>query len=335
MIITNICRGLGNQMFRYAAGRALSLRYGCPLKLDTSWFSVFARNNNLFGACTARQYLLPIFNLPCEIATKEEITGFTQDNVGEYSTWLANFNLWPEPLSCICVAKPKTPNYSQIKENTFSDTTLDSIGLDVYWEDFSNITPPAYIHGNFLCERYFKDIREQLIQDFAFPELPPECLTIRDSITKYANSISLHVRHGDYLVQDSIMGRKRFVVIDMDYYKKAIEYIIERVTDAVIFVFSDDMDWCREHICTSGSPVIFVDLQSEQTCYHDMHLMSLCRHHIIANSTFSWWGAWISKESGITCSPQQWYQEQTFMHYNPSAEGWVRIENGSLHFPRA
>ena len=62
----------------------------------------------------------------------------------------------------------------------------------------------------------------------------------------------------------------------MDYYKKAIEYIIERVTDAVIFVFSDDMDWCREHICTSGSPVIFVDLQSEQTCYHDMHLMSLC-----------------------------------------------------------
>ena len=73
LIITNICRGLGNQMFRYAAGRALSLRYGCPLKLDTSWFSVFARNNNLFGACTARQYLLPIFNLPCEIATKEEI----------------------------------------------------------------------------------------------------------------------------------------------------------------------------------------------------------------------------------------------------------------------
>lgn len=331
MIISNICRGFGNQMFRYAAGRALSLRKGCPLKLDISWFDTFSQNSGLVGPCTVRQYLLPVFGISCEIATKDEIDAFTMDTSGRYRKWSLDFPLWPEPLSCVCSSEPRRNECRKVGKNIFSAEPADSMGSDGYWEDFSDIVPPAYIHGNFLCERYFKDIRGQLLKDFTFPELPEECLPIRDSILSHEHSISLHVRHGDYLKKDSGTGRVRFVVIDIDYYKRALEYIFERVSNPAVYVFSDDMDWCREHLGSCGAPVTFVDLESEATCYHDMNLMSLCRHHIIANSTFSWWGAWIARKEGITCSPEQWYQEEAFRQYNPSAEGWIRIANGSLH----
>lgn len=332
MIITKICRGLGNQLYGYAAGRALALRHNCQLKLDISWFDMFRQNPDACRQITPRQYMLSVFNLPCEVASPEEIDFFVGDTGAKLKRFELHFPLWPVgPLTFYFNPDRKDSSVYATDEKIIKIDGMEAMEKDLFWQGFDNIEPPAYINGHFLSERFYKDVRDQLIKDFTFPELPNDFIPFGNAIEKTENSVSLHVRHGDKLYKDASTGRIRFVILDIGYYKKSIEYIQERSENTKFFVFSDDITWCKQNLGSTGANLSYLDVSSEDKCYHDLHLMTLCKHHIIANSTFSWWGAWLSERNGLTCTPKRWFQEEKFINYNPSAQGWKCIPNGTLH----
>lgn len=329
MIITKIGMGLGNQLYRYAAGRALALRHACQLKLDISWFDRFKQDPNACRQITPRQYMLSVFNLPCEVASTEEIDSFIRDTTTNLKRIELHFPLWPAPagpLTFYFNPDSKDSGLSSIKDKVIKINGLEVMDKNLFWKGFNNIVPPAYINGQFISERYYKDIRDQLIKDLTFPKLHKDFIAFGNAIEKTENSVSLHVRHGDKLYKDT-----RFVILDIDYYKKSIEYIQKRSENTKFFVFSDDITWCKQNLGITGANLSYLDVSSEDKCYHDLHLMTLCKHHIIANSTFSWWGAWLSERNGVTCTPKRWFQEEKFINYNPSAQGWTCIPNGTLH----
>ncbi len=118
------------------------------------------------------------------------------------------------------------------------------------------------------------------------------------------NSVSVHIRRGDYLIQTNDMYQFGGVV-NMAYFKRAADYIADKVDAPVFFIFSDDMDWCRKNF--HGEQYRFVDSNRGMDSWRDMYMMSLCKHHINSNSTFSWWGAWLSDcENSITICPKEY-----------------------------
>ncbi len=142
----------------------------------------------------------------------------------------------------------------------------------------------GYIDGYWQSEKYFEDIENVIRKDFTFPPLNDAAnIAFKDRIENSV-SVSIHVRRGDYV--------GIFPLLDMDYYQSAMDYFRGRYKQVHFFVFSNDLGWCREHFTTGD--VSFVDVNTGKDSYKDMQLMSLCNHNIIANSSFSWWGAWLN-----------------------------------------
>jgi hypothetical protein len=123
------------------------------------------------------------------------------------------------------------------------------------------------------------------------------------------NSLSLHVRRGDYATSASI--NQFHGLLDASYYAEAIRHVQERASDPKLFVFSDDLDWCREALAPLQVPLTFVDVNRGGDSWQDLFLMAACRHAIIANSSFSWWGAWLgdgaASDNRIVIAPRRWF----------------------------
>lgn len=159
---------------------------------------------------------------------------------------------------------------------------------------------PRYFWGYWQHEAYLKGIEPQIQKSFTFKgDLEGHNLATAQQI-KQTPAVSLHVRRGDYL-NHPILGN----VSNLPYYEKAIETIKKSVGSPQFFVFSDDIKWCRKYLPVSEA--IFVDWNKGENSYRDMQLMSLCKHHIVANSSFSWWGAWLNSfKDKIVISPKNW-----------------------------
>lgn len=159
--------------------------------------------------------------------------------------------------------------------------------------------------GFFQGERYFEKHRDAVRDSFRFRDpLEGAAAAIAETIKK-ENSVSIHVRRGDYLLPkyQSLYG-----ATDISYYDRAIAYVADRVASPHFFIFSDDIAWCRGNLKPPG-PTTYVDDASKgpKASFH-LHLMSLCKHNIIANSSFSWWGAWLNQNSEkLVVGPRQWY----------------------------
>lgn len=266
MTITKISDGLGNQLFQYALGRSISYKKGTILKLDTS---AFDRNYKF------RNYQLDKYNI-----VKNDFT-FIENFV--YS----NF-------------------YRIIKKIITKFNLKNKFYKNIYWEkkefDFdSNVfkVNSNYFFGYWQDFRYFKDIRTILLDEFKLLEhLNSNNSQVMQEI-KSTQSISLHVRRGDYL---NITHQQ---VCDLEYYKKAIDLITTEIKNPHFFIFSDDIEWVKENLQINYDKT-FVDFNQNNPEY-DLELMKSCKHNIIANSTFSWWGAWLNNnESKIVISPKYW-----------------------------
>lgn len=174
-----------------------------------------------------------------------------------------------------------------------------------------------YLWGYWQNESYFNNIRVNLLHDFNFPK--PEdkrnesvLKDIMDSV-----SVSLHVRRGDYL-KDQNLGE----ICTSEYYNLAITYIKNKVTAPKFYIFSDDITWCKNHLSDEEN-MIFVDWNTGMDSYNDMYLMSNCKHNIIANSSFSWWGAWLnSNPTKIVISPSQWIKNSEL---TLSLNDWIKL----------
>lgn len=278
MIIIRLEGGLGNQMFQYAFGKALSLEKKCELLFDISSFENGVGDFYENGL-SRRNFELNIFTLNLQ-------------------TWNNNFcNFFPTTLiERITLKLEKLLGLkSIIFENKYGfDETL-----------IARIKKHTYFIGYWQSSLYFDKYRNGLINDFHFKLPEFRNLLLEDKIQN-TNSVSIHVRRGDYV--NSVDANKVHGLCSIEYYKKATSIIIEQSDNVQWFVFSDDIEWCKENFNWLYEAFFVTSNKSE--AYYDMYLMSICRHNIIANSTFSWWGAWLNQNiSKIVVGPSKWFAD--------------------------
>ena len=292
MVISNIIGGLGNQMFQYAAGRALALRKGTDHFLDISGFESYGLHQGF--------ELRSIFSCPARIASKTDVKSMLG--------WQASpriRRMLSQPLLSSLRRK------EMIVEPSFG-----------YWTGIGSVPANSYLIGYWQSEKYFEDHASAIRSEFAFkPPLDGLNQEIVGRI-RLSNAVSLHVRRGDYAKNPKTLAVHG--LCSPDYYRAAIRHAADRITSPRFFVFSDDIEWARENLALDF-PCEFIDHNKGKESYKDMQLMSLCRHHIIANSSFSWWGAWLNPDpQKIVIAPQKWFANGTAVN-DLLPERWLKL----------
>ncbi len=178
------------------------------------------------------------------------------------------------------------------------------------------------IKGIFQTSVYADNIRNELIQTLKFNcDVEYKLKHIAEEISQ-KNMVSIHVRRGDYLEKNNrwIYGN----ICTDDYYNRAIKYVQERVNECEFCLFSDDIEWARKHFENLYATYIDAKMFDDYQDWYDMYLMSVCKHNIIANSTFSWWGAWLNQNtSKIVVAPKKWVNQCEYLDIYP--ESWVTL----------
>ncbi len=184
-------------------------------------------------------------------------------------------------------------------------------------------SPPVYIKGYWQSEKYFINIRGILLKEFS-PKNPLSDFSqsILENIKKSSPSISLHIRRGDYLLEKN---QKIHGVCGLDYYESAILEFENQYKNSTFFVFSDDIQWAKDNL-KINSNIIWVDGNDSSRNFEDIYLMSYCNHNIIANSSFSWWGAWLNdhKDKKII-APKAWFYSNQFNVNDLCCQDWVLL----------
>lgn len=186
---------------------------------------------------------------------------------------------------------------------------------------FDHLGKDQFFIGCFQSYKYFEEYRELILQEFNFSmkSLSEKTKELADVINR-CESVCIHVRRGDYLngYYYELLGK----VCNKDYYKRAVEIIKENVNNPCFFVFSDDLDYVKANLKMENA--VSVSFNRYNDSWQDMYLMSICKHNIIANSTFSWWGAWLNKNPNkIVVAPNRWFADKTDDEIIPT--GWLRI----------
>ena len=189
-----------------------------------------------------------------------------------------------------------------------------------FWEKIFYVDDETYLECFFQSELYFKDIRDAILDRFMFPELTDKRNIEYMNNIDITNSVSIHIRRGDYLADCHVKLYGN--ICTLDYYQKAIEYFENKYGDVDFFVFSNDIEWTKQNI--SAKKIHYVE-GNENNNIADMHLMSKCKHNIIANSTYSWWGAWLNQNPNKeVIAPDKWYNKD--WKVDIWCEGWHRIK---------
>ena len=178
--------------------------------------------------------------------------------------------------------------------------------------------------GLYQNERYFLDIKDTIQKEFTLKNTPgDESKTWKEKIENSPLSVSIHIRRGDYI--ENKKTNNFHGVCDLAYYAKALERMEKKIGDKIeIFVFSDDIIWAKENL-KFPHPLNFVS-DSKIPDYEEMYLMSLCKHNIIANSSFSWWGAWLNQNPNkIVVAPRQWLKDKTADKLDILPDNWIKI----------
>jgi len=292
MILIQLNGGLGNQMFQYAIGRCLAHSLNTELKLDTSQF----QPDNL------RNYALSVFRIVENFATPIDLT-----RVRRPLAWSIKY-----PVDLLrSMIQPNAP-ILYIKESKFH-----------FDPEILALPDNLYLEGYWQSEKYFKVIEKIIRNDFTF-SVEPDYLNkqMADQI-RICESVSIHVRRGDFVTNPTTNAYHG--TCSVDYYKKAIQIIKNRVHQPQFFIFTDDPIWVREHLDT-GYPTVFVDFNGPEKDYEDLRLMSLCQHHIIANSSFSWWGAWLCQNTEkIVIAPIKWFNKPDINTQDLIPDTWIRL----------
>jgi hypothetical protein len=290
MIIVKINGGLGNQLFQYALGRAIAYHKNTSLKLDINSFETY----NL------HRYALKNLNIEEKIATKEEIRLMVRPNRMGFLR-----------LKLLKILN-QYYNQSYVKEVDFN-----------FDQNIFKVSSKVYLDGYWQSEKYFKSV-ESIIRDEFVVVSPQEGLNreLADLI-KSCESVSIHIRRGDYVSNPHT--NKMHGTCDMDYYLRSIEKLAETVKNPHFFVFSDDIEWARSNLLLP-SPITFVENNGAEKNYEDLRLMAQCKHNIIANSSFSWWGAWLNKNPDkIVFAPKKWFNDPSMIADDLIPDSWIKL----------
>jgi len=282
MIYSRLFGRAGNQLFQYAAGRALADHLGCDLVLDTRYVDANWDRTDCFGHFENARFLRNTALPPSKM-----------DGALRYGFWRALGR-----------------NPRLVRET--------SLGFDPAFFD----TPDnSYLHGYWQSEKYFAPISDAIRHDLAMTTpLDPANAAMAVRIAETPNSVSLHLRRGDYLAAGN------YAACTEHYYRSALAALADRLGQPLTcFVFSNDPAWARDNLAL-GQDRVIVDLNDEKTGHFDMHLMSLCAHNIIANSSFSWWGAWLNANPDkLVAAPQHWFATPAQDNPDICPDNWLRI----------
>lgn len=287
MIVIYLKGGLGNQMFQYAFGRHLAEIHGTVVKMDTSAYDDYAKLD----------YVLDVFNVQGNFASEDEIRNLKETKASKFQLWFHDL-LHSHPLV------PKS--YVRANFSHFDPKIL-------------RLPDNVYVEGYFNSEKYFLGIEEIIRREFVVktPQSGRD-KELSDMIAD-CNSVSIHIRRGDYVADPTMYTSHG--ACGIDYYNRCVESLCETVKDPHFFVFSDDPQWSRDNL-KLGYPAVFVDHNDMAHGHEDMRLMSQCKHNIIANSTFSWWGAWLNtNKDKRVFAPDRW-----FVRENKSSDDIIPVE---------
>jgi len=269
-IIVQLYGGLGNQLFQYAFARGVSAKLQCHYRLDNGAFGRYYMLD---------KYALQHFNLEEKLARTGDFCGFV---------WLRNHNtLFTLLYERLRLKKIMNPWYYKQKYFPFDPA--------VFTRDHT------YFAGFWQTEKYFKHIAPEIRRELTLKKpLGPKAAEIAEQMEK-TEAVSIHVRR--YAADAGPM----FGYCRQEYYDAAMDHISKRIPNARFFLFSDDYDWVRRNFKTGNHKVTIVDNGLERH-FEDLALMAKCRHQIIANSTFSWWGAWLNPNPNkIVIAPKIWF----------------------------
>ncbi len=287
MKIVRFLGGLGNQMFQYAFYKALKQQFK-QVKADIHEFDKYTLHNGF--------ELEEIFPVQLKYASLLEISLLDHRN----RAW--KYRKLRKLLFMKGEYYEEWPFFSY-KASLFSDHAPK-----LYW-------------GYWQHHRYVDRVADQLRKEFVFPCLrPSKNLDLLKALEREGNSVAIHVRRGDYL-KDAYLGG----LVNLAYFEHGISYMKERLGHPRFYIFSDDMAWCKENL-PLGKDATFVDWNKGVESYRDMQLISQCKHAIISNSSFSWWGAWLNQHPDkIIIVPKIWMRSADIpntaqMH----PENWIK-----------
>lgn len=291
MVITKLYGGLGNQMFQYAIGRHLAWLNNTKLYLDCSFYQTDY----------LRKYELSNFNIKASVLSDKKMTLMGINDyykVNKIEKFIYQ-NIYQKPLSKI--TESSISNYQDL--------------LKVYETDI-------YLEGYWQTENYFKNISEIIKEDFILKIPDKKHFYNTLNIVNKSNSVSLHIRRGDYAYNPTVNNIHGLCSIE--YYKSAMLILKEKKIDPQIIVFSDDMAWCKENLHSLSNKIYYVEDTHEN--YEDLYLMSRCQHNIIANSSFSWWAAWLNPNPNkIVIAPQKWFKNEEKIENDRLPKEWTTV----------
>jgi hypothetical protein len=289
MFIIQLMGGLGNQMFQYAAARALSLKRGIPFTIDFDDPYIYAK----------RSFGLDVFNLEYKKASVVQLL----------------------------LSKPKTKVLRRLYKWTGNnpDKYLYRENKDFHFQpELFNCADNSYISGFWQSEKYFADIADTIREDFTFKHPAVGANQKWLNTIQSCTAVSLHIRRGDYVSVAHV--NKLHGTCDMNYYQTAIKTIAAKVDNPVFFCFSDDIEWVKENLKTDFKTHYIDNNNTPENGHEDMRLMSHCNHHIIANSSFSWWGAWLNPDPRkVVVAPQKWVTNSSIITGDLIPASWIRL----------
>ena len=297
MILTQLLGGMGNQMFQYAVGKHLAILNNTELKLDKSILINWAPGKHAVN----RDFDLDIFNLEPNFLGKKEILGYHSDG-------------------------------ASLHEKIFHKIRKQLTGKVTTTEQYFHFNPEVlqlkgnvYLTGTWQSYKYFEDIENEIKKDFAFRfPLNENSCKLFDKI-KNTQAVCLNVRRTDYITVANTAST--MAAVSMDYYKTAIQEMKKMIGEFEVFIFSDDIEWCKNNFGFINSPVEFVDYSHAGKKFGNyLRLMMACKNFIIPNSTFAWWAAWLNAdEQKKVIAPVKWFNDASVNTNDLIPEQWIRL----------
>lgn len=289
MITVRISGGLGNQLFQYAFGRYLENILKCEVFFDI-------QTNKKSVDFTNRELGITSFNINIKLATNSQlkiVKHFKKGMINRINRKITQILPFIYKSYFVEFGMHNKIKNKFIKRNCY---------YDGYWQNFN----------------YLKPIQDILQKEIKIKSnISEEFQNILNKI-EMSNAISIHIRRGDYISIKK--NRQKYMSCSLEYYNNAIDFFIKENSESIFYIFSDDIPWAKNNFC--GSHFSFIN---ENKAHQDLYLMSRCKSNIIANSTFSWWAAWINpNKNKIVVAPKYWYIKNNLTS-ELIPESWVRM----------
>ncbi|WP_165871411.1 alpha-1,2-fucosyltransferase [Flaviaesturariibacter flavus] len=284
MIVVELKGGLGNQLFQYAAARALAAKHGTGVAFDATHY----HEDQL------RNFELLHMKVAARKATSGEVAAL-------------------KPHSFFDRLRNRLAPYERkrfYKQPFFH-----------YDKQFFRLPAKVYLRGYFQSARYFEPVAEIIRQEFRFQQPMPPAVEELGRRLRSEESVSIHIRRGDYKNPETLRVHG---IQPLAYYEAAVQLLRERINAPLFYIFTDDPGWVRKNLSIEGAQLVSGPVSA--THFEDLYLMQQCRHNIIANSSFSWWGAWLNDNAQkMVIAPNTWFNEGPKDTQNLIPGTWLRL----------